>query len=297
MQDMSPHEAFDRYETLRPRLPDAGPQGAGVALASLADMQDHVDAFVFDAYGVLNVGDTPIEGAFQRIHALRAAGKEVLVLTNAASFNRAQTEAKFKGLGFDFAPHEIISSREVCEARLPAEGLWGVMAPDGFDANDLPVRAVALDDNPEIYGRVEGFLLLSSATWTPGRQAMLMASLTQVPRPVIVANPDLVAPRETGLSLEPGFFAQELQDKLNLQAQFHGKPFPSVYEEVEARLPGIAPDRIAMVGDTLHTDVLGAQSRSWHSVLVTDHGLFAGLDVDGFITKSGIKPDWIVPSI
>lgn len=294
---MTPAQAFARYEAIRPRLPAGGPQGAARKIADLGDVTDRFDAFVFDAYGVLNVGDRPVAGARQRIDALRAAGKRVLVLTNAASFTREQTSAKFDRLGFDFSTDEIISSREVCEQGLVENGTWGVMAPAGFEAEELPVKAKPLGDDCALYDAVAGFLLLSSAEWTPHRHAILTASLMEKPRPVVVANPDLVAPRETGLSLEPGFYAQDLQDKLNLTAEFHGKPFPSVYDEVERRLGDPAPRRIAMVGDTLHTDVLGAQSRGWSSVLITDHGLFAGLDVAPFITQSGIIPDWIAPTI
>ncbi|WP_246149655.1 HAD-IIA family hydrolase [Tritonibacter litoralis] len=298
---MTPDQAFDRYEAIRPRLPGghpAGtPQGHGSRIADLGALTDQFDAFVFDAYGVLNVGDRPIPGASMRIAALRAAGKRVQVLTNAASFTRPQTLEKFQKLGFDFTADEIVSSREVCEDHLPKGRTWGVMAPLGFHPQELAVKAIQLGDDAADYAKVAGFLLLSSADWTPHRQAMLSASLVQEPRPIVVANPDLVAPRETGLSLEPGYYAQELQDKLGFAADFHGKPFPSVYDEVERRLDGIPKDRIAMVGDTLHTDILGAQSRGWSSVLVTDHGLFAGLDITPFIEKSGIVPDWITPSI
>ncbi|MBT8153322.1 HAD-IIA family hydrolase [Epibacterium ulvae] len=294
---MTPAQAFARYEAIRPRLPNAGAPGAAQKVASLAEVSALFDAFVFDAYGVLNVGDQPVPGARQRIDALRDAGKQVIVLTNAASFTRLQTDAKFKRLGFDFSPAEIVSSREVCEQQMTTKGTWGVMAPDGFQTDELSVKSLVLEDQPDAYRNAAGFLLLSTAGWTAKRHDLLCSSLKQNPRPIVVANPDLVAPREDGLSLEPGFYAQDLQDKLGCAAEFHGKPFPSVYDEVERRLSGIAPARVAMVGDTLHTDILGAQSRGWGSVLVTDHGLFAGLDVGPFITQSGIIPDWIVPTI
>lgn len=299
-QSMSPNQAFDRYEAIRHRLPKAGAPGAATQIADLGVVSAQYDAFVFDAYGVLNVGERPVTGARRRVDALREAGKRVLVLTNAASFNRVETQEKFKKLGFAFGEDEIISSRAVCEQHLsavPGVATWGVAAPAGFDTSDLPVAATLLGDDPKVYAAVDGFLLLSSADWTGARQAMLHQSLEALPRPLVVANPDLVAPRENGLTLEPGFYAHALSDALGLVALFHGKPFPSVYDAVERRLDGIPPARIAMVGDTLHTDVLGAQARGWGSVLISDHGLFAGLDVMHFITQSGICPDWIAPSI
>lgn len=297
---MTPDQAFDRYEEIRHRLPTAPLAGDETHIAGLHELADQVDVFVFDAFGVLNVGERPIPGAHARVRQLREMGKQVLVLTNAASFTRGQTQAKFARLGFEFAPSEIISSRDVCETHLfpvNPKGQWGVIAPPGFTPDDLMVDAIALQDDLRDYDHVQAFLMLSAADWNTDRQALLHDSLRRYPRPLVVANPDLVAPREDGLSLEPGYFAHDLQDRLGVQVVFHGKPFASVYETVEKRVPNIELKRIAMVGDTLHTDVLGARARGWSAALVTDHGLFAGLDVQKFIDISGISPDWITPSI
>ncbi len=51
-----------------------------------------------------------------------------------------------------------------------------------------------------------------------------------------------------------------------------------------------------MVGDTLHTDVLGGAAAGLKTVLVTDHGLFSGLNADDFVRRSGIVPDFIIPT-
>ena len=49
-----------------------------------------------------------------------------------------------------------------------------------------------------------------------------------------------------------------------------------------------------MVGDTLHTDVLGGAASGMGTVLITAHGLFTGRDTAPFIAASGIIPDAIV---
>jgi len=58
----------------------------------------------------------------------------------------------------------------------------------------------------------------------------------------------------------------------------------------------LTPERLAMVGDTLHTDVLGGAAAGCRSVLVTGHGLFAGMAVAPLIAQSGLVPDFIVPT-
>jgi ribonucleotide monophosphatase NagD (HAD superfamily) len=66
---------------------------------------------------------------------------------------------------------------------------------------------------------------------------------------------------------------------------------------VTATLPGVPADRIAMCGDSLHTDILGAAAQGWRSVLVTADGLFAGEETGPYEQRSGIVPDWRVARI
>ena len=108
------------------------------------------------------------------------------------------------------------------------------------------------------------------------------------------ANPDLVAPREEGLSFEPGLVAHEVTERTGQKAAFFGKPFGNAFDTALARLKDVPRHRIAMVGDTLHTDVLGGASAGIGTILITDHGLFRGHDVAPYISRSGIRPDWIV---
>ncbi len=121
---------------------------------------------------------------------------------------------------------------------------------------------------------------------------MLRASLERQPRPVIVANADLAAPREKGFTLEPGHYGHRLENAVPGTVRFFGKPFPEVYDLVERSLPGIPRDRIAMCGDTPHTDILGAAAFGWRTVLVTGDGLLAGRDSVAWCDRAGLQADW-----
>ena len=52
--------------------------------------------------------------------------------------------------------------------------------------------------------------------------------------------------------------------------------------------------RIGMVGDTLHTDILGANSFGLKSILMTKYGLFKNVNIGNIIKKTNISPDYIV---
>lgn len=137
-------------------------------------------------------------------------------------------------------------------------------------------------------------ILFSGAEWTAARQERFIEALRARPRPVLVGNPDLVAPRETGLSLEPGYFAHDIADRTDCRPQFFGKPFTDAFRMVQHRL-GRAhqPEKIAMIGDSLHTDILGAAAMGWRTVLVLQHGLLKDLPVEPLIQQTAICPDFV----
>jgi glycerol-1-phosphatase len=290
--------AFARYEAIRPRLPVARFPEGSVALPSLEEVADHVDGFLLDAFGVLNIGEAAIPGAVARMASLRARGKRLLVLTNAASYTRPQLLAKYHRLGFDFAADEVVASRDVAVSRLDmiAPGAtWAAIAAKGDVFTEIPARLLDAIADPKALDAADGILFLSTARWSPDLQRRLVSAMERRPRPLVIANPDLVAPREGGLTLEPGLFGHDLIDAVQGEVHWFGKPFSEAFAEAIVRT-GLPPARLAMVGDTLHTDVLGGAAAGCRSVLVTDHGLFAGLDTHQFIRASGIVPDFIVPS-
>lgn len=289
--------ACDRYEAIRARLPAARFPDATRQIDSLGDLMDEIDAFVLDGFGVLNVGETAVPGAVERIAQLRAAGKALLVLTNSATYPAAELVARYGRLGFDVAPDEIVSSRDVLAEALKGEDpatLWGVAATPRSAIEDLAPRAVLLGDAAADYARVDGFVLLSSGDWCAGRQALLVDALAARPRPVLVGNPDLVAPREDSLSREPGFYAHQIADRAGAAPRFFGKPFGAAFALARERIgAAVPPARIAMIGDTLHTDILGGAAAGWRTVLVAGWGLMKDLDIAARIRSSGVRPDFI----
>lgn len=293
--------AFDAYLSVRHRLPSAAFDAGCATAPSLEVIADPFDLILLDAYGVLNVGERPIDGAAERIAALRALGKQVMVVSNSAGYPKARMMARYARLGFDFTPDEVVTSREAMLAYLadlPGRR-WGMMlnAANGTDDLDA-LDAHVLGDDPADYDTAEGFLLVGSDGWTDARQAMLEMSLRANLRPVVVGNPDIVAPREDGLSREPGYFAHRLADLCDVEPRFLGKPFGEIYELALARhTPPVPPDRVLMVGDTLHTDVLGGRHMGFATALAMDHGLLAGMNAADAVRRSAIAPDFIIDRI
>jgi HAD superfamily hydrolase (TIGR01450 family) len=282
---------FDRYQDIRAPLPAAASRESTVDIQSLLDISDNFDAFVFDAFGVLNVGETLIPGADRRLNELRESGCAIRILTNAASYDRNGAIAKFKRLGLALIDDEIITSREAVLPHL-MRGHWGVIAAAKDKLDDISVATTRLGDRQVDYDKVDRFLFLSTADWTDHRQKLIEASMQRRPRDLLIGNADLAAPRSDGFSLEPGYYGHLIADKFPGNVRFFGKPFPEVYDLIEQTLPDVPANRIAMCGDTLHTDILGASARGWRTVLVSQDGLFAGHDTNTFSQTSGLFADW-----
>lgn len=291
--------AFTQYESVRKVLPAAKFPAGSEYIANLSEVADRFDVFLLDAFGVLNVGETPIPGAPEQVAALQAMGKRAMVLTNGASLPAERSMEKYRLFGFNFTRADVISSRDILMASLRKQTptVWGCMALSTSEIKEFPAQVLALGDDPQLYNDVGGFILLGSAGWTSARQTMMVNSLNANPRPILVGNPDLVAPRENDFSLEPGWFAHQAAHETGISPQFFGKPFDAIFAEARKRIPAnILNERIAMVGDTLHTDILGGKASGFGTVLIAEHGLFRGKNVASYIKASGIIPDFIAPT-
>lgn len=290
--------AVARYEAIQQRLPQSSFPAQSQHRAHLGELIDEIDCFVLDGFGVLNIGEETVPHAVERVNHLRAIGKQVRVLTNGASFPVERTIAKYLGWGMPFMNTEVVSSRDALARELQKfqHLRWGFAAIAQSNLTPLAVNHVALADDIDDYDSCDGFVLLGTQSWNEHRHQLMVDSLSRKSRPVLVGNPDLVAPLVAQLSREPGLYAHALQDAAVAEPQFFGKPFDNAFAVVRESISGIDPQRIAMVGDTLHTDILGGAQAGWKTVLVTGHGLLKGLDVEAAIGRSGIRPDYIVPT-
>ena len=298
-ESLDVESVLDCYELAH--LPAPPRKGRAEPAANLLALAGRYDAFILDGYGVINVGPEPIPGVADTIRALRAAGREVMVLTNGAGRPSRQTARRYAGWGLEFPERLVVSSRDALEASLarrPRPGLWGVMALPDSELDTLPVDTALLEDDAELYRRAAGFIFIRSEGWSTGRHALLAQALRESPRPVLVANPDVSAPYpDRRLSAEPGYWALRIEAETGVRCEPYGKPFAPAFELALSRLGSAAarPERVAMVGDGLHTDILGGLAAGLGTVLVTDHGLLKGLDWRERSARTGIVPDHVVP--
>ncbi|MEM7461666.1 MAG: HAD-IIA family hydrolase [Pseudomonadota bacterium] len=282
-------------------MPKLGSQREFKHADSLGDLVSSFDVFVFDSFGVLNVGDAPIDGAAECLEDLRKEGKQVFVLTNAATTPIAELTMKYAKLGFEFSASEIISSRQVLSANLsnyPGHWSWAIALADHHLPGELGVPFQLINLQNDEWRSCDAMILMSSRTIGDAVFTAIRDELVRHPRPVLIGNPDLASPWESAFNIEPGEYAHRLTDQLGLEPVFFGKPYANAFDELFSRLPAKFDRRRAvMIGDTLHTDILGGAAAGMSTILVTGYGVLKSLEINDCIQTSGICPDFVIPSI
>ena len=260
----------------------------------LSDIIDKYDAFCFDGYGTLyNRGDFVYPGAKEWFAALRRVGKEIRLVTNAASNLDQALADEADARGFDFTVAETISSGSLLKGWLS-----GLPAGSPFDAgrevyyigratgvNVLAECGIAAVENP-----VSPVVAISSSTATDEMYAQAVTILRRPGALLLVLNPDAWAPRIDGTRAPvSGELCERLRRESGCAAEYFGKPFPGIWQKVRATLPADA--KAVMIGDTLGTDVYGAYVAGFDSALVIGRNEPAAeLDADEKLL--GVRPTY-----
>ncbi|EKV31531.1 hypothetical protein C882_3904 [Caenispirillum salinarum AK4] len=292
--------AWNIYLEAHPRMPAFPPPMTPERVSGLLEVVDRggVDLVLFDSYGVLHVGGDALPEGLAAFKGLRERGVPLCVVTNDVTRGPDGVCQGLNAKGYDIEPEEVVSGRSLLPAIMDARpaGTWGVLATHDEDiaarfADCVPMgreRAPTASD----LDAVDGFLFVDNNYWTETTAALLDASLTIKPRPMVVCNPDVACPYGERISAEPGFYAHTLAARGLTDVTFLGKPFRGVYDLVGQRFPAVRRERMLMVGDSPHTDVLGGRGAGMRVMLV-EYGFLRGQDTLARCREAGLLPNFI----
>ena len=294
---------IDIYQTQRTMMPSAVP-GARRKRRALIDILDEFDGLILDGYGVINVGVNLVAGIEDLLQVAANRNKPVVVLTNGGSFESSEAAEKYAKWRLPIMPNAVVSSRDALHAALcRSAAVSAPIAPGCLGAVVTPLPGpdvLAYGKTEDFWHKADAFALLGVIDWTDQDQAGFEAALAERPRPVFVANPDVASPQIGHFSPEPGYWMARAMQATQMPVHWYGKPYRPAFDLALDRLNKLAGRhldrrRVAMVGDSLHTDILGGGAAGLQSVLITGAGLFRDGGAERFIAATGIQPDWIVP--
>jgi HAD superfamily hydrolase (TIGR01459 family) len=239
----------------------------------VAEIAPRYDAFIIDLWGVLHDGVAPYPGAIGCLRAL--AGKPVLLLSNAPR-RAIATRGGLRKLGFaDDLYTTILTSGEATWQALHdrADPWFAALGPrlyhlgpprDRSVFEGLPVTLAAHPHAADVLlntGPDDDRDPTDLNIFIPELQACLDAGLK-----MICANPDLHVIRGGTRILCAGALAEWYAAQGGEVRQI-GKPYAAVYAQSLAML-GAPASRVLAIGDSLRTDIAGAQAAGIDSLWV-----------------------------
>jgi HAD superfamily hydrolase (TIGR01459 family) len=271
-------------------MPDTAPAPIPL-LAGLSHIADRYDGYIVDLWGVMHDGARTYPGACETLRALKARGSRVVMLSNAPRrATAAAARSAQVGVTADLYDHLMSSGEEAWQALRDRSDPW-------YAALGRRVLLfAAVHDRPFLGGLglaeatgVEDadFLLVTGAASgeTVADYEARLAAAAAAGVPMICANPDLEVIHDGRREICAGALAARYA-ALGGTVRYHGKPHASVYHTCFGLLGLADRRRILAVGDSLKTDVTGANGVGIDSLLVT-----GGIHAEELGAAAGEHPD------
>jgi len=224
-------------------------------------MSRRADGVLLDLDGTVYQEGQAIPGAAEALAALRRAGVPFRFTTNTTRRPRSVLAGQLTDLGIPARPEEILSAPAAAAGWLRGQGVRRIhlLLAEAtreefadFILDDCSPEAVVVGD----LGEGWTFPILDQAF----RCLMEGAALLAVQR-------NRYWHTNGGLSLDAGPFVAALEYGSGKTATLVGKPSPAFFAAAAHQL-GAPPERIAVVGDDLESDVAGARAAGMIGVAV-----------------------------
>ena len=279
-----------------------------IKISSFANVIKHYDAIFFDAFGVLKNYNGLIEGVAETIYKLHNDQKQIFILTNDSSRSPFELAKRYQQQGIDLITEEnMISSGMLAREYLQLKIKKGTIAYLGTKNSAHYVENLGLPTLPisevqsENFSDISALVLLDEEGFNWESDLSKSINLLRHKNiPVVVANTDRTYPVSNNqINIAIGGIANMLEDIVGKRFIRFGKPdvplFIYAYEKLSA-IKSIPKDKILMVGDTLHTDILGGNKFGIHTALVLSGNTLPD-QYHFLINSSGIIPDYVCHSV
>jgi HAD superfamily hydrolase (TIGR01450 family) len=266
---------------------------------------DRYKIIFFDAFGVIKNYKGLVPGIEKTFAYMEAQNKEYYIVTNDASRSPVQLAESYHRLGLHAITQDrIISSGMLAKEYLDLKVNNGIVAYlgtnnsahyiDSSGLHTLPVSAINYTNIDQVNALVllddEGF------NWFDDLNKAVNILRKRI-IPAIVANTDNTYPLSgnNDVSIAIGGIASMIESIVGKRFIRFGKPdsqlFMFAYDLIRQRMQ-VSKKEILMVGDTLHTDIMGGNKFGLDTVLVLSGNTLPD-DAETRIRSTGIVPTYM----
>lgn len=239
--------------------------------SDLSTISPLFDAFLVDLWGVIHDGAETYDGVHEALRKLKDLNKQIIFISNAPRRARMAV-ATLERLNIDKSYYDnIITSGECVFDYFKENGQkfskkFLMIGPNRDDnlLDDLGYQIV-LDSKKASFAIVTGF----NDDDSPIDEKMpVLHAIKEQGLTLFCANPDLQIVRKSGRVIPcAGVVAKQYED-MGGQVVSFGKPYQEIYNRAFSLLSGVKKERIAVIGDSLITDIKGANDFGVLSYLI-----------------------------
>lgn len=275
-------------------------------IQKLREIAQNYDVFIIDLWGVLHNGVKVFLPAIEALEQLKKAHKKVYLVTNnpKTSIENIQKLTQM-GLSCEFYTELVSAGQKCLEMFLDNEilpdyprPLKAVILEEGITCSWAEVAGIERTNDVNKADIVLGFHIAEDVI-DMSDYKMRLEQFLAYDILFVCANPDMYATRNTEIFVRVGLLAKEYE-KMGGRVLYIGKPYPSIYKDI---LQKHSRERVLMVGDSLITDIKGANQMGVDGMLISmgnhreELSQISQADLSGFFNKKGIIPTFISPQL
>ena len=241
------------------------PAQTSVLTTALAEQYDH---FLIDLDGVVYIGRQPIPGAIETLAELRRRGKQVRFVTNDPTREADHYARRLERLGLSTPAEHVVPVAQAMLAYLAAqESEPGLTA---YVVGTAELKAFLARGGLQVLDEETGdraeVVIVGGHGDFHNRELRTAGRAARTARHFLLSAPDAAFPMPDGPWPGAGAMAAAIAYMADRQPVVVGKPEPWLFRAALATLP--PGGRVAMVGDNLHTDIVGAERAGLDGILV-----------------------------
>ena len=229
----------------------------------LKSIVSQYDLFFIDIWGVIHNGIKLHENAVKVLEELSKNNKKFILLTNAPRPNLTVINT-LKGMGLNKFSETVFTSGEASLRyileKFKNKKFFHLGPPRDFDL-------FRKFENNKVNNIDDSEYILCSGLFEEHENDLEYYKnflSMQISKKMICTNPDLIVDRGNKREYCAGSIAKSFEE-IDGEVIYFGKPYPPVYELAAT----VKDKKILCIGDNLNTDIKGAMTQNFDSLLIT----------------------------
>jgi glycerol-1-phosphatase len=230
-------------------------------------LADEFDGLLIDLDGVVWIGREPVPGAAEALAALQVAGKEIAFVTNNPGRHPAAYAERLREMGVEVGPERVITAG-IVTARLAATA--AVNGGGAFVIGAAPLKEMVAAAGAELVegepAREAAVVVVSGHRGFDYEELLTAKRALDGGAALLATSHDPTMPMPGGEWPGTGAVLAAVETASGRRAEIGGKPERHLFEMALEAIG--SPQRTAMVGDRISSDIAGGRAAGLATVLV-----------------------------